>query len=453
MIGKIRAGGRSRNSPSAPRLGVIWLATMILMVGLGGFAPGSAEAQGGSAPPGYFTDCDKEKFEQLPQTAKEGILDESDREQQKKALDSAAGAVGANCTGDEDPTTANDLSEEDDPETQREAREQQQAENEDQTEEDEQSDEEYAQEGSLDEGGDDEGGGMVVGLFMGIIDFIAESLGEKLADQATKFLTGAAFSLPTPEGEIRNAYDEVSNIMKPGAVLLVLITGLMMTLRGTNYNTVYATQNALPKIVLFIAALAFFPQIMMLLSTWSEAFANAVLGTSGLDDAFQKVIRNSITPGSTIFTGIMLFASSIGLAGLVIVCVLKSFLFGVLYIVGPIAMFLYPISNLSGIASSWFKGVLACFLIPIVWVIEIKIGAVFIESPEILLGNMPGLGVYTAVMVVVLVYVMLKTPFTIIQYCFYGRTSENGIMGHLGRATLTATAIGVGRRAITGGRG
>lgn len=446
MVGNIEAGRTSSNSPTARRLGAIWLATIILMVGLSGFASGSAEAQGESASPEYFTDCDKEKFEQLPQTAKEGILDESDREQQKKALDSAAGGVGANCTGEKNPTTSNDLSEEDDPEKQREERDDQQAENEKQAEKDKQSDEEYAQEGSLDEGG----GGLGVGIFTGIIDFLSKSLGEGLANQATKFLTGAAFSLPTPEGEIKGMYDQVSNIMKPGAVVLVLITGLMMTLRGTNYNTAYATQSALPKIVVFIAALAFFPQIMSLLSTWSESFANAIIGTSELDSAFEKIISNIFTPGSTVFTGIILVATAFLLVGLVIVCVLKSFLFGVLFILGPLVMFLYPISSLSGITTAWFKGVLACFVIPILWVIEIRIGSTFIESPQILLGDAPGLGIYSAVMVVVLTYAMLKTPFIVIQYCFYGNSGGTGIVGHVGRAAVAATAIGSGKKLMAG---
>jgi hypothetical protein len=291
---------------------------------------------------------------------------------------------------------------------------------------------------------------MVVGFFMGIIDFISERVGEAAADEASGFLTDAAFSLPTPEGEIRDMYDQVSNIMKPGAVLLVLVTGLMMTLRGTNYNTTYATQSALPKIVFFIAGLAFFPEIMNLLSTWSQSFADAVIGNSSLDGAFEKLISNSLTPGSTMFTGIILFATLFLMVGLVIVCALKSFLFGLLFIVGPLAMFLYPISSLSGITTAWFKGVLACFIIPILWVIEIRIGGTFIESPQILLGDAPGLGIYSAVMVVVLTYAMLKTPFIVIQYCFYGNSGGTGLVGHVGRAAVAATAIGSGKKLMAG---
>lgn len=438
--------GCSKNA-SLQRAAVTTMAILILMAALLGFAASPGIAQGGSQPPDYFTDCDKEKFEQLPQTAQDGILEQTDREQQKNALDSAAGAVGANCTGEEDPTTANDLSEEEDLGEQGEQRDEQQDENQAQTREDEQSDEEYAQEGSLDE---DDGGGLVVGMFTSIIDFVSERVGEAAANEAADFLTGAAFSLPTPEGELRSMYDQVSNIMKPGAVLLVLITGLMMTLRGANYSTAYATQSALPKIVFFIAGLAFFPEIMNMLSTWSQSFADAVIGTSELDGAFERVISNTLTPGSTIFTGIILFATLFLLIGLVIVCALKSFLFGVLFIVGPLAMFLYPIRNFSGLTSAWFKGVLACFVIPILWVIEIRIGTTFIESPQILLGDAPGLGVYSAVMVVVLTYAMLKTPFMVIQYCFYGNAGGGGLVGHMGRAAVTATMIGAGRKVLTG---
>lgn len=232
-----------------------------------------------------------------------------------------------------------------------------------------------------------------------------------------------------------------------------MITGLMMTLRGTNYNTTYATQSALPKIVFFIAGLAFFPEIMSLLSGWSQSFANGLIGNSELDAAFTKVVSNSLSPGSTAFTGILLVFASFLLFGLVIVCVLKSFLFGVLFIVGPLAMFLYPISSLAGITTAWFKGVLACFIIPVLWVIEIRIGTTFIESPGILLGDVPGLGVYSAVMVVVLSYAMLKTPFIVIQYCFYGNSGGTGIVGHVGRAAVAATAIGSGKKLMSGDKG
>jgi hypothetical protein len=421
------------------------------MLGLSGFASGPAEAQEEPAPPNYFTDCDKEKFEQLPQTAKEGILDQSEREQQKQALDSAAGAVGANCTGDEEPNIANDLSEEDDPEKQREERDQQQAENEDQAEEDEQSDEEYAREGSLDDGGDD--GGIGAKIFAGILEWTFEDRLEANAEKLTDMLTGSAFTLPTPEGEIRMFYERTSAVVQPGAVVLLLLTGLMMTLRGTNYNTAYATQSALPKIVIFIAGLAFFPQIMVFISELSSNLSNALLDENTMANALQRVQTNQIFLGFTLIGVLVNICAFVLIFGLVLISLVKSFLFAVLFIAGPLAMFLYPIPALSGIASSWFKGTLACTAIPLLWCIEVWIGTAVIESPEMVFGDMPGVRLFSSLTVLILTWVMIKTPFKVFEYCFYGYTSGGGITSQIGRGVATATTISLGRTALSRGGG
>ena len=398
-----------------------------LALALSFFAANPAAAQEDSDAPGTFDECQTEQFDQLGEEDQQEVTDEPSAVGRADALQDLAEEQNLECedasdnSGDTRGTTGGITSEPDSGGWQDTADQQ-----------DESSDE-------------DDGGGILGGIGSGIlediINYISESVGQAAAEEATQFLTGAAFNLPQPEGEINNMYEQVSTIMKPGAVVLLLMTGLLMTLKGANYNTAYATHSALPKIVVFVAGLAFFPEIMNLLSTWSQSFADALIGTSELDGAFERIVRNNVTPGSNLFAGIITFVTFFLLIGLVLVCALKSFLFGILYIVGPLAMFLYPIKNLSGITGAWFKGVLACFVIPILWVVEIRIGTTFIETPELLLGNVPGLGLYSGILLVVLTYTMFKTPFVVVQYCIYGQTSGNGIVGHLARAALVSKLI------------
>lgn len=453
-----RAGVRSSGScaysaMSHPlmRMAAVSFAVTVLTAALLGFAASPGLAQGESQPPDYFTDCDKEKFEQLPQSAQEGILDQDDREQQKNALDSAAGAVGANCTGEDDPTTADELSEEEDLGEQGEQRDDQQEENQEQAAEDEGSDEEYAQEGSLDEGGGD--GGIGAQIFSGILQWAFEDRIEDGASRLADMLTGSAFALPTPDGEIRTFYERTSAVVQPGAVVLLLLTGLMMTLRGTNYNTTYATQSALPKIVIFIAGLAFFPQIMVFISELSSNLAGALLDDDTMANAVKKVTVNQAFLNFTLIGVLVNLCVFILVFGLVIISFAKSFLFAVLFIAGPLAMFLYPIPALSGIATSWFKGTLACTAIPLLWCVEVWVGTTIMETPEMVFGDMPSARVFSSITVIILTWVMIKTPFKVFEYCFYGYTSGGGITSQIGRGVATAATVGLGRAALLRGAG
>lgn len=300
-------------------------------------------------------------------------------------------------------------------------------------------------------GGDD--GGIGARIFSGILEWAFEDRLEDGAGRLIDMLSGSAFTLPTPEGEIRTFYERSSSIVQPGAVFLLLLTGLMMTLRGTNYNTAYATQSALPKIVIFIAGLAFFPQIMMFISELSSGLADALLDKDTMANAIQRVIVNQAFLNFTIIGVLVNICVFVLVMGLVLISFVKSFLFAVLFIAGPLAMFLYPIPALSGIATSWFKGTLACTAIPLLWCIEVWIGTAVIETPEMVFGNLPSTRVFSSITVIVLTWVMIKTPFKVFEYCFYGYTSGGGMTSQIGRGVATAATVGLGRAALTRGGG
>lgn len=68
-------------------------------------------------------------------------------------------------------------------------------------------------------------------------------------------------------------------------------------------------------------------------------------------------------------------------------------------------------------AASWFRGVLACATIPVLWSLELGIGSVIVPSPEAIFGDMVEVlgawsdGIFTSVGAILMLYVMYKTPF------------------------------------------
>jgi hypothetical protein len=172
-------------------------------------------------------------------------------------------------------------------------------------------------------------------------------------------------------------------------------------------------------------------------------------------NALQRVQINQMFLGFTLIGVLINICAFVLILGLVLISLVKSFLFAVLFIAGPLAMFLYPIPALSGIATSWFKGTLACTAIPLLWCIEVWIGTAVIESPEMVFGDMPGVRLFSSITVIILTWVMIKTPFKVFEYCFYGYTSGGGLTTQIGRGVATAATIGVGRAALgrSGGGG
>lgn len=302
--------------------------------------------------------------------------------------------------------------------------------------------------GGTENAGDGGGGGLGQSIFSGILSWAFGTPMEDTSEKLIGMLSGWAFELPTPEGELREYYERTAAIAQPGAVTLLLLTGLMMGLRGASYTTAHATQSALPKIALFIAGLAFFPEIMTYLSNLTSNIAGVLIDPDTMADALAKVTLNGTVLGPTIIGGLTNLALMLIALTLFLVGILKSYLFAIFFIAGPLAMFLYPIKPLSGIAVSWFKGTLACLAIPLLWSIEVWVGTAIIASPEMIFGDIPGLGIFTTLSTLILAYVMIKTPFKVYEYVFYGYTSGNSFVGQVGKGV----AVGALSGALKGGK-
>jgi hypothetical protein len=145
--------------------------------------------------------------------------------------------------------------------------------------------------------------------------------------------------------------------------------------------------------------------------------------------------------------------------GVVLVAVLKNILFQLLFIAGPFALASSVIPGVNHLAASWFRGVLACAAIPVLWSLELGIGSVIVSSPETIFGDMVDVlgawsdGIFTSVGAILVLYVMYKTPFKVLEWAFESYDSSRGAWRGLARGIavgLATSGIRSGANALAG---
>jgi hypothetical protein len=143
----------------------------------------------------------------------------------------------------------------------------------------------------------------------------------------------------------------------------------------------------------------------------------------------------------------------------VLVAILKNIMFQLLFIAGPFALAASVIPQTSSLAASWFRGVLACAAIPVLWSIELGIASVIVASPEVLFGEMAGAlggwgdGVFTTVGAIVILWIMYKTPFKVLEWAFESYDSRHGPWRGIVKSLAVGTALHGMKMAIGGAAG
>jgi hypothetical protein len=325
-------------------------------------------------------------------------------------------------------------------------------------------------------GAADDGGlsGMVLGFFQGILSWLWDNtFGWALENMADAFKTNA-LSLPTLEGRggLLSFYTGAVEKLRPAILVGILILGCLMMVRSDNYDLAYAGFQGLPKLMGVAIAMAFLPQFMGELSRITTGIAQAFFPSGGsLDSAGQELFKAAI--GNMAFTNflnlILLVAAAIVGMLVIVVSLLKTILYVVLYISGPFALTASLMPGLSSLAGSWFRGVVACAAIPTLWSIEVGIGAFAVRSPEAIFGpgtNALGFiseGAVTSIAAILILWLMYKTPFKVIEWAFNVQLpGRGGIVGlakfgaALALAVPAKTAIahatkGLLNRSTTGG--
>ena len=276
-------------------------------------------------------------------------------------------------------------------------------------------------------------------------------------DKVAEAVMDAAFDLP-PLGEnggIVGKYNEMVDLVKPGLIVGVLVLGILMMVQSANYNSQYAALYGLPKIGFVALCLAFFPQFMEMVSGLSSGIAENLgegSGPSGIGGALKSIMEKAYeVPGAdAVFTvspqlgviigALLMIPILVMLIFILMVSVIKNVLFGVLVVTGPLALIVYPLPGLSGITGAWFRAVTACFVLPLLFSVELAVGSWLVDAPEVL-----GAGdsaVMAAFLLIVLLFVMWKTPFKVLEWAFQGTYSPgSGMLSSIAKSMVKKSAI------------
>ena len=302
-------------------------------------------------------------------------------------------------------------------------------------------------------------GGMVLGWFKSIMGFVYKSTIGDLIKKVAQALQTSILGLPAPSGPVVDIYQGTVGAMRPVILVGILVTALLLMLRTSSYDIAYAGFSALPKFIGLGIAFAFLPQFMQILSTMTGDISTAFLPSSNrAADAQGHLFMAAYTNllGAGILNVILSFVYTYVGFMVILVGLLKNIFYQLLFIVGPFALASSVIPGVSHLASSWFRGVLACAAIPIFWALELGLGSVVVSSPEVLFGDMTNMlggwsnGIFTTLGAILILWLMYKTPFKILEWAFESYDASRGAWRGLARG-IAFTAGSLALKSAVGG--
>ena len=272
--------------------------------------------------------------------------------------------------------------------------------------------------------------------------FFENTIGDGL-DELGEALSGAAFELEVPDegSQLIGLYEETVDKVKGALIVGVLLLALGTMLQSANYTTQYAFLSGLPKIVFAALALAFFPEFVRMVAELSGGLAFDIMSEAELAGSLSGMIETSQEAGTGVLGYIGLIAMlCMGLLVLV-VAVVRNMLFTILFLMGPLALVCSFIPGLSPVTYTWFRAVMACFVVSLLFCVEVLIGSWITDAPELVFG--PAGSVVPAVnvlAVILLFYIMWQTPWKVMAWAFQGHVSPgrsplSGVANSLKRAS------------------
>lgn len=263
--------------------------------------------------------------------------------------------------------------------------------------------------------------GSAILMFQGMLDHIYEKAVGKGLKEVRMAMAKSAFGLPEPSGALIEKYDQIADFVRPVVLIAILVLGISMMLETANKNVAYATQNGLPEIAFTAVILVFFPTLMKMVSDVSGALASGLIGEANIDEAAAKVMGDmflSVGPNAGVLYIVAAVAMLVVGFMVMLVCLLKNVFFAILFVIGPLAIVLRVIPGLSDISGAWFRGIIACATIPILYSIEIMVGSWIVAAPEVLMPGAGGQEVFGMLAGVCVLWVMWKTPFKVMGWAF-----------------------------------
>lgn len=256
---------------------------------------------------------------------------------------------------------------------------------------------------------------------------------ESLADAVMQ----TAFTLPSMDGELLDKYDAMVDTVKPGIIVGVLFVSLGMMLAPANRGTQHALLSGLPKVFLVGAALAFFPEFVTMMTDITGGLGGEFGAQAEVGKAFGDILADAafFATAATIFSGmnpgigaIVMGVVLLPLLFLLIlvwaVGIVVDFLFAVLVMLGPVCLICWPMPGLQTITVVWFRALMACFLIPLIFSVEAAVGSWIVGAPSILTNSgqsgedwAPALA---SIVLIVLILIMAATPKMVLNWAFGG---------------------------------
>ncbi|MDN5696528.1 MAG: hypothetical protein L0G70_00985 [Rubrobacter sp.] len=333
----------------------------------------------------------------------------------------------------------------DEPGTQEEAQESGAEQSEDATEEEEEAAD------SVD-GDNSEGGfldGIAIDMFTSLTGWIRDNIqttieaeAERRTDNLIDQIRDGRYQIEPPSNGLTEIYEDTANWVKPAAIALFLLLGLSMTLRGANYDTAYAAQTGIPKIVVVLAGIAFMPQLIGLIADLSNSISDALIDEQAMTAGMEQLATGEATrlavPAGGWFYQLLIWGAKLVLTLLILLAVaVTNLIFAVLFVVGPLAIIFHAIPRFSDVAAAWFRGILACFAISVLWALEFGLGYRIAGAPEMLYDG-TGSRILPVIMNLGLLWLVWKTPWWVFQWAFhsYSAGGGGGVRGAMAAVSL-----------------
>lgn len=288
--------------------------------------------------------------------------------------------------------------------------------------------------------GDGDGGflnGIAVGMFKSIGGWIRDSVqqgieaeAERRTENLTEQIRDGRYQIEPPSNGLTEIYEDTANWVKPAAIVLFLLLGLSMTLRGANYDTAYAAQTGIPKIVTVLAGIAFMPQIIGIIADLSTSISDALIDEQAMTAGMSQLATGEATrlaiPSGGWFYQLLIWGAKLVLTLLILLAVaVTNLIFAILFVVGPLAIIFHAIPRFSDVAAAWFRGILACFAISVLWALEFGIGYRIAGAPEMLYDGV-GSRILPVLLNLGILWLVWKTPWWIFQWAFHSYSAGGG---------------------------
>ena len=284
--------------------------------------------------------------------------------------------------------------------------------------------------------------------------WLGEKIGQSIGDSLL-FLPD-----PSADEEVQGVYDETKNSVRGLLVVSILVMSLAMVLRAANEGVQFTGLKVLPKILGVALVLGALPSIFGVLSTLGTDLTIGLLPNDEQINAARTEMVKAVVGNLVVTNFLNLILAVIGvyvMFVLIIVALLKSIVFVLLFIIAPFPLIASLIPGFDRYAVIWAKAVGVTVFLTAVWAAELWLGAILIDDPRALFGDAVDRmgflsnGAFTTIIAIGMFYLMYKTPFIMFSWAIPSyNPSGGGSIWSFGKFAAAA-AMSAGIKSAVGG--